>query len=108
MSNSTDGYYCVVVEGETHLNRTVIKSDIQFFTRQGGYSYCHPEEGAMKNAQAIADGLNGAINIEEAYIAGYEKRAEQSELYHDLPSELSAKSCYLKFKSEQENIKLEA
>jgi len=58
MNNSTDGYMCVVVEGERHLNRTVIKSDIQFFTTEGGYDYCHPYKDAEQNAQAIANGLN--------------------------------------------------
>lgn len=58
MTNATDGYYCVVVEGENHLNRTVIKSDIQFFTRQGGYKLCHPEDRAKFYANAIAFGLN--------------------------------------------------
>lgn len=58
MTNSTDGYMAVVIEGETHLNRTVIVSSIQFFTTQGGYDYCHPFEDAEQNAQAIANGLN--------------------------------------------------
>ncbi len=58
MYNSTDGYYLVVVEGEAHLNRTIIKSRIQFFTTEGGYNYCHPEKDAEQNAQAIANGLN--------------------------------------------------
>ena len=58
MSNSTDGYFLVVVKGETCLNRTVIKSNIQFFTTQGGYDYCHPYKDAEQNAQAIANGLN--------------------------------------------------
>ena len=58
MTNSTDGYFVVVVEGETHQNKTVIKSQIQFFTTEGGYDYCHPIYRAEKNAQAIADGLN--------------------------------------------------
>lgn len=58
MINRTDGYYTVVVEGETHLNRTVIKSAIQYFTTQGGYDYCHPWQVAKQNAQAIANGLN--------------------------------------------------
>lgn len=58
MTNSTDGYYNVVVEGETHLNRTVISSDIQFFTLQGGYDYNHPWQAAKQNAIAIAYGLN--------------------------------------------------
>ena len=62
MTNSTDGYYAVVVEGETHMNRTIIKSDIQFFTMQGGYNYCHPESKAKEYAQAIADGLNIIFN----------------------------------------------
>lgn len=56
--NKTDGYIVVVIEGETHLNRTEIKSSIQFFTTEGGYDYCHPYKGAKQNAQAIADGLN--------------------------------------------------
>lgn len=58
MTNKVDGYYLVVVEGETHLNRTVIKSNIQFFTNEGGYDYNHPEKDAKQNAQAIANGLN--------------------------------------------------
>lgn len=58
MLNKTDGYFQVVVEGETHLNRTIIKSKIQFFTTQGGYDYNHPLEQARDNAQAIANGLN--------------------------------------------------
>jgi len=58
MINKTDGHFLVVVEGETHLNRTIIKSPIQFFTTQGGYNYCHPFEVAKQNAQAIANGLN--------------------------------------------------
>lgn len=58
MTNNTDGFFTVVVQGEVHVNRTVIKSDIQFFTTQGGYSYCHPEQDAKQNAQAIANGLN--------------------------------------------------
>lgn len=58
MINNTDGYMAVVIEGETHLNRTVIKSQIQFFTTQGGYDYCHPFAGAEQNAQSIANGLN--------------------------------------------------
>ena len=58
MSNPTDGYYLVVVEGETHINRTVIKSPIQFFTGESGYDYCHPWQVAKQNAQAIANGLN--------------------------------------------------
>ena len=58
MSNSNDGYVAVVVEGETHLNRTVIKSSVQFFTTESGYSYNHPYKDAEQNAQAIADGLN--------------------------------------------------
>ncbi len=58
MINSTDGYIVVVVEGETHLNRTIIKSRIQFFTRQGGYDHNHPYQDAKQNAQAIANGLN--------------------------------------------------
>lgn len=62
MLNSTDGYILVVVEGQSHLNRTVIKSPIQFFTTQGGYDYCHPYKDAEQNAQAIANGLN---NLEE-------------------------------------------
>jgi len=58
MINTTDGYMTVVVEGESHLNRTKIKSDIQFFTTEGGYDYCHPYKDAEQNAQAIANGLN--------------------------------------------------
>lgn len=58
MRNATDGYINVVIEGETHLNRTVISSSIQFFTTEGGYNYCHPYASAKENAQAIADGLN--------------------------------------------------
>lgn len=58
MLNKTDGYFLVVVEGETHLNRTAIKSKDQFFTTQGGYDYNHPLEGARDFAQAIANGLN--------------------------------------------------
>lgn len=58
MQNDTDGYYLVVVEGEKHLNRTQIKSSIQFFTRQSGYDYNHPESRAKENAEAIAFGLN--------------------------------------------------
>lgn len=58
MSSSTDGYYLVVVEGETHINRTVIKSSIQFFTGESGYDYNHPWQVALQNAQAIANGLN--------------------------------------------------
>lgn len=42
MRNATDGNFQVVIEGETHLNRTVITSDMLFFTFEGGYSYCHP------------------------------------------------------------------
>ena len=62
MTNNTDGYWIVVVEGESHLNRTKIKSSIQFFTSKGGYDYCHPWERAKENAQAIADGLNQKQN----------------------------------------------
>jgi hypothetical protein len=58
MNNTTDGYFLVVIEGETHINRTIIKSDIQYFTTQDGYSYCHPYKDAEQNAQAIANGLN--------------------------------------------------
>ncbi len=58
MTNSTDGYVNVVIEGETHLNRTVISSSIQFFTTQGGYDYCHPYKDAEQYAKAIANGLN--------------------------------------------------
>ena len=58
MINNTDGYMTVVVEGERHLNRTVIKSSLLYFTTQGGYDYCHPYTGAKQNAQAIANGLN--------------------------------------------------
>jgi hypothetical protein len=58
MSNITDGYMAVVIEGETHLNRTVIISDRQFFTTQGGYDYCHPYKDAEQNAKAICNGLN--------------------------------------------------
>ncbi len=58
MINNTDGYMLVVVEGERHINRTIIKSDIQYFTTQGGYDYNHPLKDAQQNAQAIADGLN--------------------------------------------------
>ena len=58
MRNHTDGYMAVVIEGETHLNRTVITSSIQFFTTEGGYDYCHPYKDAEQNAQAIANGLN--------------------------------------------------
>ena len=58
MITKTDGYYLVVIEGETHINRTVIKSNIQFFTTEGGYDYCHPWQDAKQNAQAIANGLN--------------------------------------------------
>ena len=58
MNNNTDGYYAVVIEGEEHLNRTVIKSDIQFFTTQGGYDYCHPWQRAKEYAESIAMGLN--------------------------------------------------
>lgn len=58
MRNTTDGDFQVVVEGEIHINRTVIKSDILFFTTQGGYDYCHPYKDAEQNAQAIANGLN--------------------------------------------------
>ncbi|MCK9544455.1 MAG: hypothetical protein M0R03_20745 [Novosphingobium sp.] len=58
MINNTDGYYAVVVEGETHINRTIIESNIQFFTTQSGYDYNHPHNVAKQNAQAIANGLN--------------------------------------------------
>ncbi|MFA6571715.1 MAG: hypothetical protein WCT77_10845 [Bacteroidota bacterium] len=58
MQNTTDGNFQVVVEGEAHINRTVIKSDILFFTTQGGYDYCHPYKDAEQNAKAIANGLN--------------------------------------------------
>lgn len=58
MNNATDGYFLVVVEGEKHLNRTIIKSSIQFFTTQGGYDYNHPWVRAKENAEAIATGLN--------------------------------------------------
>lgn len=58
MTNSTSGYYLVVVEGEDHLNRTVIKSKLQFFTTEGGYDYCHPWQRAKSIAEAIANGLN--------------------------------------------------
>ena len=58
MINHTDGHYLVVVEGETHLNRTIIKSKIQFFTTQAGYDYNHPWQEAKQNAEAIAEGLN--------------------------------------------------
>lgn len=58
MTNSADGYITVVIEGETHLNRTIIRSGIQFFTTEDGYNYCHPYEDAKQNAQAIANGLN--------------------------------------------------
>lgn len=58
MRNATDGNFQVVIEGETHLNRTVITSDMLFFTFEGGYSYCHPYKDAEQNAQAIANGLN--------------------------------------------------
>ncbi len=62
MTNSTDGYMAVVIEGEVHLNRTIIKSDIQFFTTEGGYKFNHPYESAERNAQAIAKGLNELNN----------------------------------------------
>jgi len=58
MLNKKDGYYAVVVEGETHLNRTVIKSSLQFFTLEGGYDFCHPWGKAKAYAEAIAEGLN--------------------------------------------------
>jgi hypothetical protein len=59
MNNQTDGYYVVVVEGEKEtVNRTVIKSDIQFFTIRDGYNYSHSWQRAKKNAEAIAFGLN--------------------------------------------------
>lgn len=58
MINRKDGYYDVVVEGETHLNRTRIRSSIQFFTTEGGYDFNHPWKTAEQNAKAIADGLN--------------------------------------------------
>lgn len=58
MTNDFDGHFAVVVEGENHLNRTVITSDIQFFTTRGGYDYCHPKHRARENAEAIANGLN--------------------------------------------------
>lgn len=65
MTNSTDGYIAVVVEGETHINRTCIKSSCQYFTTLGGYSYSSPLELAEKNAKAIASGLN-AMERKEA------------------------------------------
>ncbi len=75
MSNSTDGYCCVVVEGERHLNRTIIKSSIHFFTTQGGYNFNHPEQDAMQNAQAIADGLNALEKAKEQQNTRYPKMA---------------------------------
>lgn len=66
MNNATDGYYNVVIEGETHLNRTVISSDIQFFTTQGGYDYNHPWQVAKQNAIAIANGLNQLETIKQS------------------------------------------
>lgn len=65
MINSKDGYYLVVIEGETHLNRTEIKSSIQFFTLESGYDYCHPYQEAKQNAQAIANGLNELEKIKQ-------------------------------------------
>ena len=65
MTNSTDGHFVVVVEGEVHLNRTVIKSGLLFFTTQGGYCYNHPIEAARQNAQAIANGLNRLERLKE-------------------------------------------
>ena len=56
--SNQSGYYIVVVEGETHLNRTKIKSDIQYYTFEAGYDYNHPIEVAQQNAKAIANGLN--------------------------------------------------
>jgi len=58
MLNGTDGYIVIVIEGETHLNRTMIKSNIQFFTTEGGYDYNHPFKDAEQNAKAMANGLN--------------------------------------------------
>ena len=58
MNNATDGHFQVVVEGEKHINRTVIKNGILFFTTQAGYDYCHPVQVARQNAKAIANGLN--------------------------------------------------
>jgi hypothetical protein len=76
MTNSTDGYHAVVVEGERHLNRVVIKSDIQFFTTQGGYCYNDPEEGALQNARAIARGLNELEKMKESQGTRYPKYEE--------------------------------
>ena len=81
MINDHDGYYTVVVEGETHLNRTVIKSSIQFFTYEGGYNYCHPWEDAKQNAQAIANGLNELERLKK----------EQRTRYPDCQSALAEK-----------------
>jgi len=58
MTNNTDGYYTVVIEGETHLNKLVLTSQIQFFTTEVGYDYNHPWQVAKQIAQAIANGLN--------------------------------------------------
>lgn len=68
MNNNTDGYYQVVVEGENHLNKTVIRSDIQFFTRQSGYDYNHPEQRAKEYADKIAAGLNGIVIGSDVFI----------------------------------------
>lgn len=65
MINSIDGYMLVVVAGETHSNRTIIKSSIQFFTLEGGYDYCHPFKDAQQNACAIAKGLNTLEKLKE-------------------------------------------
>lgn len=65
MYNATDGHYLVVVEGEDHINRTVIKSNIQFFTTESGYDYNHPWEATKQNAAAIAQGLNHLESIKK-------------------------------------------
>ena len=42
-------------------------------------------------------------NLEQAYLAGYKKRAEMSNLEYDFASELYAKSHFIKWKSKRGN-----
>jgi hypothetical protein len=58
--------------------------------------------GAMEEvANLYASQFKKQVDPEEAYVAGYKKRAEQSGLLYDFASELHSRSYYIKFKSEQ-------
>lgn len=82
-TTNTDGHFFVKKIGENHLNVEEIKgtNSFMFYTTQGGYSYNHPYSRAQARAEAIARGLNLALQKEKHELKL--RQLEQSKTFFD-------------------------